>query len=201
MAFSVLTLLVTGFRIHLGPGLPFTSLSTAVRAHNLSAALLTVNAFLSLFYHLASAAIRHFVPSRAGWERAVREQAHYYLFGIFRGHARPEQRTPEKKLNVLQQVTYLGLLNVLFPWQVVSGALIWAIGERPEWAAALGGLTFIAPLHNLGAWLFLAFSIGHVYLTTTGPRWSSHITAMVDGHDEVEDAPGDVGDSMVREEA
>ncbi len=82
--------------------------------------------------------------------------------------SRTRRNAPDQKLNPLQQFTYLALLNVLFPLQIVTGLLIWAVGHWPSLGAGLGGLSILAPLHNLGAWLFLTFFVLHVYLVTTG---------------------------------
>jgi thiosulfate reductase cytochrome b subunit len=50
----------------------------------------------------------------------------------------------------------------------------------------LGGLVFLAPLHAFGAWMFTAFLIMHVYLTTTGPTPLANVQAMVLGWEEME---------------
>jgi thiosulfate reductase cytochrome b subunit len=42
------------------------------------------------------------------------------------------------------------------------------------------------PFHSLVAWTFAAFIVGHVYLTTTGPRPMTSLQAMVNGWEEVE---------------
>jgi thiosulfate reductase cytochrome b subunit len=44
----------------------------------------------------------------------------------------------------------------------------------------------LAPFHALLAWLFAAFIVGHVYLTTTGATPLEGIRAMVTGFEEVE---------------
>ena len=95
----------------------------------------------------------------------------YQSRGIFYGESAPERTPPGQKLNPLQQLTYLALLNVLFPLQIVTGAAHLggrqlAGGGRARWA----GSRYVAPLHNLGAWLFLSFFVLHVYLVTTGPH-------------------------------
>ncbi|HQK52437.1 MAG TPA: cytochrome b/b6 domain-containing protein [Myxococcota bacterium] len=187
MAFSVLALMVSGFIVHGGGSPSGDVLAVAVRVHNFFAILMTVNAFLSLFYHLASSAIRQFLPPKDDLVGQVRRQANYYLRGIFLGQPHPTAKTPERKLNPLQQLTYLGLLNVLFPFQVMTGILIWGVSRWPDFAASIGGLSYVAPAHNLGSWLFLSFFVMHVYLTTTGRTVFSNIQAMIDGWEEIED--------------
>jgi len=145
-----------------------------------------INAFLALFYHLATAAIRQFLPPREGLVEALTGQTKYYLSDIFKGLPAPFPRSPERKLNALQQITYLFLLNGLFPFQIITGALIWLVGTYPAMGAAVGGLGLIAPLHNLGSWMFISFLVAHIYLATTGHTVMAHVWGMVEGYEEVE---------------
>jgi thiosulfate reductase cytochrome b subunit len=112
-------------------------------------------------------------------------QAKYYLWGIFRGAPHPFEKQPERKLNPLQQLTYFGILNVLLPLQVITGALMWGAKQAPEFVNSLGGLPFLAPFHTLIAWLFITFIVAHVYLTTTGHTPLANIRAMMMGWDDV----------------
>jgi thiosulfate reductase cytochrome b subunit len=162
------------------------SFNGVVIVHNVLAAILAVNAALSLFYHLASGQIRQYLPRPAGFFDQAIEQALFYLRGIFKGEAHPFEKTPEKKLNPLQQVTYFGLLNVLLPLQGLTGILMWGAQRWPDLAEKLGGLTFLAPLHTIVAWLFAAFIVMHVYLTTTGHKPLTDIQAMITGWEDVE---------------
>jgi len=186
MALSVLLLLLTGLQIHFSGSGRSNTLFLSVSVHNFFAVVLVVNAFLSLFYHLSSNAIKQFIPSRRNLKGEVAAQTLYYLNGIFAGHPHPMPESPERKLNVLQQITYLLLLNVLLPMQVVTGVMIWGVSRWPDLAAQLGGLFIIAPLHNLGSWLFLSFFVLHFYLTTTGRTTFSNIRAMIDGYKDIE---------------
>ncbi len=185
MALSGLVLIVTGLAVHApdawGLGLP-----RSVSLHNAFAVVLMLNAFLALFYHLATKAIRNFIPHPHGLLARVLEHMAYQSRGIFYGEAHPEN-APGHKLNPLQQLTYLALLNVLFPLQIATGLLIWAAGHWPDVAAALGGLSTVAPLHNAGSWLFLSFFVLHVYLVTTGRTPTEHLESMITGYQPVED--------------
>ncbi|MGC4000910.1 MAG: cytochrome b/b6 domain-containing protein [Anaeromyxobacter sp.] len=141
MALSGAVLIATGLVIHGGAG---GGLPAAVALHNAFAVVLMANAFLALFHHLATAAIRTFIPSPTGLLARIAQHLDYQARGIFRGAAHPEN-APGHKLNPLQQLTYLGLLNVLFPLQIATGLLLWAAGHWPPVAAAIGGLAVIAP--------------------------------------------------------
>jgi thiosulfate reductase cytochrome b subunit len=183
---TIVGLLFTGLIIHKPEVFGIFSFRYVVLVHNILAGILVVNAALALFYHLASGEIRQFIPRPYGFFDQAITQAKYYLGGIFRGEAHPFEKTPDKKLNPLQQITYFTILNVLLPLQVITGALMWGAQQWPKIATSLGGLPFLAPFHALIAWLFGAFIVLHVYLTTTGHKPLTAIKAMVDGWDEVE---------------
>jgi thiosulfate reductase cytochrome b subunit len=183
---AILLLVVTGLIIHKPDLFGAFSFRYIVQVHNIVAAILVANAGLALFYHVASGEIRQFLPEPRGFFNQAIEQAKFYLGGIFNGKEHPFEKTPQRKLNPLQQITYLGLLNVLLPIQIVTGALMWGAQRWPEIAARLGGLPFLAPVHTLTAWLFASFVVMHVYLTTTGHEPLASIRGMVLGWDEVE---------------
>ena len=188
---AILLLLFTGLIIHKPDLFGIFSFSYVVQVHNILALLLVLNAGLSLFYHLASGEIRQFIPRPRGFFDEAFTQALFYLRGIFRNEPHPYEKTRERKMNPLQQVTYVMVLNVLLPAQIITGALIWATqgwgAQRwPGATEALGGLPWLGPLHTLVAWAFAAFIILHVYLTTTGPTPTAGIKAMMLGWEEVE---------------
>jgi thiosulfate reductase cytochrome b subunit len=124
-------------------------------------------------------------------------QAAYYSKGIFAGDPHPLEKTRDNRLNPLQQITYLAILNILLPAQVVTGVLIWGMQEWPRLAAALGGLPLLAPLHTLLAWAFASFIVMHVYLTTAaGETPGAGIRSMITGWEDVEAPSGRRGHTV-----
>jgi thiosulfate reductase cytochrome b subunit len=184
--FTIVVLLFTGLIIHKPKIFGIFDFRYTVLVHNILAVILAINAGLALFYHLTSGQIRQFLPRPYGFFDQAILQAKYYLRGIFRSERHPFEKAPEKKLNPLQQITYIAILNVLLPIQGITGLLIWGSQQWPKIADTLGGLPFLSPFHALIAWLFAAFIVLHVYLTTTGPTPLSSIKAMMDGWDDVE---------------
>ncbi len=183
---TILLLLFTGLIIHKPDMFGMFSFNYVVQVHNVLAAILIINAALSLFYHLASGEIKQYLPQPVGLFEQIIVQAKFYLGGIFRGEAHPFEKTRESKLNPLQQITYFGILNVLLPLQIITGGLMWGAQRWPEVAARFGGLPGLGPFHSLIAWTFASFIVMHVYLTTTGHRPTAAIKAMMLGWDEVE---------------
>ena len=157
-----------------------------VLVHNITAAILLLNALLALLYNLISGDIKRFIPEPHGFFNQMIVQAKYYLNGIFKGDEHPFEKTREKRLNPLQKITYVAVLNILLPLQVLTGILMWGVQQFPEIAQKLGGLPFLAPFHSLIAWSFISFIILHVYLTTTGHTPTAGIKSMIVGWDEVE---------------
>jgi thiosulfate reductase cytochrome b subunit len=182
---TIIILLFTGLIIHRPDIFGIFSFPHVVMVHNVLAAVLVINAALSLFWHLAGGEIRQYIPRPYGFFDQAIEQTKYYVSGIFKDDPHPFEKSRERHLNPLQQVTYFGILNVLLPLQVITGALMWGVQRWPQFAGALGGLPFLAPFHTLVAWTFASFIVGHVYLTTTGERPLSGIQAMVTGWEEV----------------
>lgn len=186
-ALATIGLLLTGVELHWPGALRLLGFPFAVTVHEVLGFVLLGNAFLALFYHLTTGEIRQYFPEPRDFVTLAVKQARYYLVGIFRGDPHPIQRSPHRKLNPLQEVTYLVILNVLLPLQMFSGLLMWGAQRWPQTVSAIGGLPMLARVHTLGAWLFAAFLIAHVYLTTTGATPLALIKAMIVGWDQIED--------------
>jgi len=178
-AAAILLLIVTGLAIH-GPDrfgvIPF---AWAVRLHNLLGFLVLGNAFLGLFYYITTGTIRQHLPEPRDFVSLSMRQAAYYVRGMFRGETHPLEKSPQRRLNPLQQVTL----------QLATGLLMWSGQRWPQAVAALGGLSVLAMIHTLGAWLFATFIVAHVYLSTTGTTPLTHLKAMILGYEEA--VPGE----------
>jgi Ni,Fe-hydrogenase I cytochrome b subunit len=54
------------------------------------------------------------------------------------------------------------------------------------WPQLAAHLPYLAPIHTLVSWFFVAFVLLHVYLTTTGPTVTADLRGMITGWDVVE---------------
>ncbi len=183
---AILALIFTGLIIHRPDTFGIFDFGYTVIVHNVLGFILLINAFLAAFYHLVSGEIQQYLPQPRGFFNQAITQTTFYVQGIFKGKEHPFEKNPQRKLNPLQQITYFGILNVLLPLQIITGIMIWGAQRWPAIAAAMGGLPFLAPFHTLIAWLFAAFVVMHVYLTTTAHTPLAGIRAMIIGWDEVE---------------
>ena len=184
-AIVMLLLIATGIIIH-DPDLFGADLfATAVTAHNVLGFIVVANAIFGLFYYVTTGTIRQYLPQPRGFLVLAVQQALYYMRGIFRNEPHPLEKTPQARLNPLQQMTYLIILNVLLPIQIVTGLLMWSGQQWPEAVMAVGGIPTLVWIHGLGAWLFAGFVVAHVYLTTTGHTPLANLKAMIFGYELV----------------
>jgi Ni/Fe-hydrogenase b-type cytochrome subunit len=183
---SIVILLFTGLIIHRPELFGTFSFRGIVTVHNVIAVILVVNALLSLFYHITTERIREFIPRPYGFFDDAIVQAKYYISGIFKGEGHPFEKRPDSRMNPIQKATYFGILNVLLPLQILTGALMWSVQKFPAVANWFGGLPFLAPFHSLIAWTFATFIVVHVYMTTTGTTPFEATRAMITGYEEVE---------------
>ena len=183
---AIVILLFTGLIIHRPDMFGVFSFRGVVTVHNVIAVILVINALLSVFYHIATERMREYIPRPYGFFDDAIMQAKYYISGIFKGEGHPFEKRPDSRMNPIQRATYFGILMVLLPLQIITGALMWGVQKFPAVANLFGGLPFLAPFHSLIAWTFGTFIIVHVYMTTTGATPLEAMRAMVTGYEEVE---------------
>lgn len=183
---AIVILLFTGLIIHRPDIFGAFSFRGVVTVHNVLAVILVVNAAISVFYHMATERMQEYIPRPYGFFDDAIVQARYYISGIFKGQAHPFEKTPRSRMNPIQKATYFGILLVLLPLQIMTGALMWGVQKFPIAANLFGGLPVLAPFHSLIAWTFATFIIVHVYMTTTGATPFEATRAMITGYEEVE---------------
>ena len=183
---TIVLLLFTGLIIHRPEMFGIFSFRGVVTVHNVLGAILVINAALSLFYHITTDRMRQFIPRPYGFFDDAMIQAKFYLDGIFRNEPHPFAKTPASRMNPIQKATYFAILNVLLPLQILTGTLMWGVQVLPVIARPLDDLRTLAPIHALIAWLFAAFILVHVYMTTTGATPLEATKAMITGYEDLE---------------
>ncbi len=183
---AIVILLMTGLVIHRPDLFGAFSFRNIVTVHNVLAALLALNALVSILWHVISGEIQQYIPHPYGFIDQMIAQAKYYIQGIFNQEPHPFHKSKQRKFNPLQMVTYIGLLGVLLPLQGLTGMMMWLVQKVPSIQTWFGGLPFLAPMHTLMAWLFASFIVGHVYLTTTGATPLEAMRGMITGWEEIE---------------
>ncbi len=167
----------TGFEIH--GFYHLVGFEGAVQAHTFMAWALMGLWVFAIFWHFTTGQWKNYIPTTEKLGAVIR----FYSQGIFRGESHPWDKTPNRKLNPLQRLAYLGLKLVINPFVLITGLAYMFYNALPALGLPLG-LEVIAPLHTLAAYLMGAFVIVHVYLTTTGETLLAHPWAMLTGWEE-----------------
>ena len=176
-AVLIIGMLVTGFEIH--GTYKWLGFAQAHKVHTTIVWAFIALWVFAIFWHLTTGEWRQYIPTMKNIDKIVR----FYAVGIFKGEPHPFKPTRERKHNPMQAQTYLGVTVVVTP-------LIWLSGLAYLFYNELGAAGFrvdlgtIATVHTVGAFLMLAFLIGHIYLGTTGHTPMAHFRAMVTGWDD-----------------
>ncbi len=179
-AFLIIFLLLSGFEVH--GSLNLFGYADACRWHNLAGWTLLILTAFAIFWHLTTGQWRHYQPTFGN----LKKIGHHYLCGILKGEPHPFHKSPERKLNPLQALSYLFLKVVLLPLQLISGILYYYYNDWVNWGLTMR-LDGVALLHTAMAFVLLIFLVVHIYLTTTGGSLLSYTLAMITGWEEVEE--------------
>jgi len=187
----IIFLAVTGLEVH--GVFELFGFERAAELHNDTGMAWFVLYVFIVFWQLTTGQWKHYIPTT----RKLMAVVSYYFYGIFRGDPHPVPKSERNKHNPLQRLTYLGIVVVLIPIQVLTGLLYYTYSYWPRWGIEmkLGGLALI---HTAGAFALLSFLIVHIYMTTTGHNMICHLKAMCTGWEEV---PANGNGSMELDEA
>ena len=179
----IIFMLATGFEIH--GSYTLFGWQKAADWHTTAAWTLIGLWLFAIFWHFTTGEWRQYLPTR----QMLKAEAEYYLIGIFRDAPHPTRKTAVAKLNPLQKLVYFALKMLVIPVMVVSG-LVYMFFRYPQsngiGASPFARLEAIALIHTAGAFLLMAFVIGHAYLITTGSTAVSNLKAMITGHEDLQ---------------
>jgi thiosulfate reductase cytochrome b subunit len=189
-ALAFILLIVTGAQVRFGNVMHLFSFETAVTIHSLTGFILVGNYFIWLVYYLATRNIKIYIPPLhhpVEFAKKAIRQAKFYGFGIMVGDHNPHHSTFDHKFNPMQQVSYLMIMVLLIPLQLITGLLLWDPKLFSPVINVVGGIQVIDIVHVL-LWIFFsAFIIVHFYLATLGHTTWAHIIAMFTGFEEEEE--------------
>jgi thiosulfate reductase cytochrome b subunit len=185
---AIVLLVLTGFQIRFPDVITlFGSLRIAVNFHNILGFIVLFDYLLWFgYYVLKRELVKQYVPAIEDFTIGMPTQSTYYFARIFFGDPAPFEPTPEAKFNSLQKITYFGIMFILVPLQIVTGVLLWDVERFHSIIAALGGVRVIDAFHIILAYIFAAFLVVHVYLSTLGHTFFSHTKAMIVGYEDTE---------------
>jgi thiosulfate reductase cytochrome b subunit len=193
-ALAMIVLMLTGVQLRFPDYVSvFGRLQNAVTLHNVAgwAVLLGWIAWL-VMYAWRRDLFRQYVLRPRDLGEIAAKQVAYYAYGIFHGWAAPFHPTPKAKFNPLQKLSYMGVMFVLVPIQALTGLFLWDLDRFRGVVDFLGGIRLVDGIHVFVAYALVAFLMMHIYLSTLGATFTSHIKAMIVGYeDEANHASGE----------
>lgn len=115
------------------------------------------------------------------------EQGEYYAFGFFRGWKNPFHATTEAKFNPLQKVSYISIQFIFTPVIVVTGIFFSNVLFFGGAISSIGDVRILDAIHAVVGYVFAAYLVVHVYMSTVGQTPLTHIKAMFTGYEEEQD--------------
>ncbi|MBT8421304.1 MAG: cytochrome b/b6 domain-containing protein [Gammaproteobacteria bacterium] len=182
-ALGIVALILTGFQIHFVEEFPvFGDYALALHWHNIVGLVVTFDWSLWFLYNLLSGRfIRYYLPNRDDLPSGMIRQARFFTTGIFKGEAHPFPIGRTRKFNPLQKWSYLGVMLLLAPFQIITGLYLYSmvVGVIPfDGQSALP----VSVLHTAGAFFSAMFVISHIYLGTTDHKPWSQFQLMITGY-------------------
>jgi thiosulfate reductase cytochrome b subunit len=145
------------------------------RWHFFFAWVLVINGLAYIAYTLASRHLtRDLMPTRADW-RSIGQSVKDHLLLRNAGEA-------TRRYNILQKLTYLSVIVVLFPLVILMG---WGMSPGlnalfPGWVDVFGGRQSARTIHFVVAWLLVGFVFIHVFEVVITGFWNN-LRSMVTG--------------------
>ena len=171
-AFSMIALAITGVMMHYQIG----KIESSMNLHNLFGWIVAVNFVIWLFYMIATGRIKQYIPYKGDeYPMGLLKQAKYYVFQIYTSNDHPYHVTAEHRMNPLQKVTYVGIMFLALPAQIITGFLI---------MFGIADMELMLIVHLLLGAFFVLFIFGHAYLATTGPTPLDFFKEMIHGYEE-----------------
>ena len=182
-AIGFLGLIASGISLHFAsPGstilIPF---ETARIIHNIAGIGVSILYVSYVIANVFTGNGRHYRRSMRGLARELNAQNAYVAVGIFKGEAPPVVPSPERKFNVLQQITYLAVMYLAMPVLVVSGWLFLFPELVPRTLFGVAGLLPVAVTHYVVGFLLTLFLLGHVYMGSMGTTAFAGFRMMITG--------------------
>jgi thiosulfate reductase cytochrome b subunit len=138
------------------------SVETAVDFHSWLGFILLANYFIWFLYYMLTLNIKIYIPPLHHpiefAKKAIR-QAKFYGFGIMVGDQNPHHSTFDNKFNPMQQVSYLMIMALLIPVQIITGLFLW----NPKLFSPVVNIVGIQIIDAIHVLLWILFSDSRTY--------------------------------------
>lgn len=159
----------------------FIRFDIAVKTHNISGIILSINYLFFISGNLFTSNGKHYRLKRQNFIKNLILQLRYYTFGIFKKQAAPFPITEDNKFNPLQRFTYVLATYICLTLLVITG---WGF-LFPEFIPATifgaSGILVNDIIHVSFAFIVSIFLFVHVYFCTIGTKIGSNFKSILTG--------------------
>ena len=171
-AFSMIALAITGVAMHYHLG----KMEGLTGIHHLFGWIVAINFIVWFFYMIVTGRIKQYIPYKGDeYPMGLFKQAKFYIFQIYTSNDHPYHVTAEHRMNPLQKVTYVSVMFLMLPIQMITGFLI---------MFGMADMKTMLIVHLLAGAFFVLFIFGHAYLATTGHTPLAFFKEMIHGYEE-----------------
>jgi len=184
-AILIILLIITGVSMqYTDPANPFIRFDLAVKMHNISGMILTLNYMFFLIGSFVTPNGKYYKITLNGLVTRLMKQFTYYTFGIFKHEKAPFPVTRESKFNPLQQFTYVIAMFMLVPIVIITGwALLYPEVVLTKFLSG-SGLRVNDFIHVIIGFFVSFFMFVHIYFCTIGATFVSNFKSMINGFHE-----------------
>jgi thiosulfate reductase cytochrome b subunit len=184
-AILIILLIITGVSMqYTDPANPFIRFDLAVKMHNISGIILSINYLVFLTGSFITPNGKYYKISLNGLVPRLMKQFTYYTFGIFKHEKAPFPVTRESKFNPLQQFTYVIAMFMLVPIVIITGwALLYPEVVLTKFLSG-SGLRVNDFIHVIIGFFVSFFMFVHIYFCTIGATFVSNFKSMINGFHE-----------------
>jgi thiosulfate reductase cytochrome b subunit len=158
------------------------SFAKAIKWHNFSALILTINFIIFVTGNLLTKNGRYYKISKENFLNELLSQLKYYSIGMFKGEKHPFPVNEERKFNPLQKLTYVLAMYVAVPLLIISGIGLLFPEITVSKFFGVSGLILTDILHISMGFFLSIFMLIHIYTCTLGAKPTSLFWGMISGY-------------------
>jgi len=180
-ALGIILLIITGISLQWGIESSFIPFNVAIKIHNISGIILSVNYLLFFAGNIFTKNIRFYLIKPKGFGKRLLKQAQYYTYGMFSGTKSPFPLSEKRKFNPLQKLAYVVVMYLFVPFLIISGVALLFPEIIIEEIYSLSGVLITAVLHSAAGFLVSVFLIVHLYVASIGKSPIENFKSIITG--------------------
>lgn len=180
-ALGIILLIITGISMQWGVESSFIEFQIAVKIHNISGVVVTLNYLLFFIGNIVTKNISFYLIKPKGFFKRLIKQANYYMYGMFRGMKSPFPLSEKRKFNPLQKFAYVMVMYIFVPFVIISGFALLFPEIIIEKIYSLSGVLLTAVTHSIAGFFISIFLVVHLYVASIGKSPLENFKSIITG--------------------